>query len=387
MKNTEFAIGSKIQVCDPTVPVYRWRGRIVEEVLATYPEGVHIGWRCALTDPISNKKSDDYVLSDEQIVNIQKKFIDIEHIKENDVNIGKDAEGNNLIRKNNTSAFHVGDHIVIQQKIDGANASICYNPYDNKLEVFSRTNLLDEVDGLRGFKQYIETQLDQEKYDFKCPDYVVFGEWLVSHKCQYDKEYYGKWYVYDIWSKKAKNYLKQETVKEFCQTHGLIYVMPLYDGPFISWEHCRQFMNVNPFGKQQEGIVVKNQTMLFNDEIRAPKYLKIVNDSFKESMKVKIKKDIDPAIASEMLNARNLMSSIITEARVQKSILKLIDNEILPKELTPKCMGIIMKYLPKMIWEDVLKEEKEIVLAAGEYASKFCSQITSEIARKIIIGK
>ena len=127
--------------------------------------------------------------------------------------------------------------------------------------------------------------------------------------------------------------------------------------------------------------------MLFNDEIRAPKYLKIVNDSFKESMKVKIKKDIDPAIASEMLNARNLMSSIITEARVQKSILKLIDNEILPKELTPKCMGIIMKYLPKMIWEDVLKEEKEIVLAAGEYASKFCSQITSEIARKIVIGK
>lgn len=379
MKNTEFAVGSKIQVCDSSTPVYRWRGQIVEDILVDYPENTHIGWYCKLIDPISGKE-DIYAVSDEQIVNIQKKFIDIEHIKENDLNL---KEG--IVRKSNTSAFHVGDHIVIQQKIDGANASICYNPYDDKLEVFSRNNILDNVDGLRGFKQYIETQLDQTKYDFKQPDYVIFGEWLISHKCQYDKEYYGKWYVYDIWSKSSKHYLAQTEVKQFCQTHNLIYVEPLYDGPFISWEHCRSFMNVNPFGKQQEGIVVKNQTELLNDEIRKPKYLKIVNDSFKESMTIKSNKG--NSVKEEMKDAWNLMSSIITEPRVHKAILKLIDDEILPKDLTPKCMGIVMKHLPKMIWNDVLKEEKETIIAAGEYASKCCSQITAEIARNIIIGK
>ena len=253
--------------------------------------------------------------------------------------------------------------------------------------MFSRTNLLNGVDGLRGFKQFIETNLDPDDYA-PYADLVIFGEWCVSHKCQYDwKTWSNHWRVYDIWSKSERNYLSQEFVRGFCEDHRLEYVGNLYVGPFKSWEHCRSFMNLNQNGPQQEGIVVKNQTKLDNDEIRAPKYLKIVNEAFKESMAVKVKKEIDPEVQKEMDNAKALIGSVVTEARVQKMIFKLIDEGILPKDLTPKCMGMVMKNLPSRIWNDLLKEEMETIKAAGDYASKFCSGITAEHARKIIIGK
>ena len=40
----------------------------------------------------------------------------------------------------NTSGFHVGDHIVVQIKFDGANASFRYDKETGKLNSFSRKN-------------------------------------------------------------------------------------------------------------------------------------------------------------------------------------------------------------------------------------------------------
>ena len=58
---------------------------------------------------------------------VQKKFMDISRIKE-------DTE----LTTANTGGFEVGDHIVVQEKIDGSNASIAYDPGSNKLVAFSR---------------------------------------------------------------------------------------------------------------------------------------------------------------------------------------------------------------------------------------------------------
>lgn len=58
---------------------------------------------------------------------LQKKFMDISRIKE-------DTE----MTITNTSGFEVGDHIVIQEKMDGANAAISYDSESNKLVAFSR---------------------------------------------------------------------------------------------------------------------------------------------------------------------------------------------------------------------------------------------------------
>ena len=69
-----------------------------------------------------------------------------------------------------------------------------------------------------------------------------------------------------------------------------------------------------------------------------------------------------------------------------KLILKLIDEGKLPTELQPKDMGTVMKQLPKMCFDDCLKEEPETVKQLGEYAGKCVAAETAKWARKIVIG-
>ena len=196
------------------------------------------------------------------------------------------------------------------------------------------------------------------------------------------------WRVYDIWDKSKKNYLSQDAVKAFCKEHDIEYIHVLYEGPFESWAHCRQFMDVKSYGGiEQEGIVVKNQTKLDRDDIRYPKYLKIVNDAFKESMVKKEKKHIDPEQAK--LDAENMakMGSIVTDVRVKKLVMKCVDEGIVPAELEPKHIGTLMKALPKMAFDDIVKEEPEVVKTVGAPAGKLCSMLVAKHVKALVLGK
>lgn len=381
---TDIQVGSKIKVIDKQSPYFRWRGTVSAETLVAervegQPKPDVSSFLCTLH---LDGKHDKVELKPEQIACIQKKFIDIEHIREEDIYLG-----NGVVRRSNVGAFEVGDQIQISEKIDGANASIAYNADEGKLEVFSRTNLLDSADGLRGFKAFVELKFKPD--EFKAfPDYVIFGEWCVSHKCRYDQSWYNMWRVYDIWDKSKKNYLSQDAVKAFCKEHDIEYIHVLYEGPFESWAHCRQFMDVKSYGGiEQEGIVVKNQTKLDRDDIRYPKYLKIVNDAFKESMVKKEKKHIDPEQAK--LDAENMakMGSIVTDVRVKKLVMKCVDEGIVPAELEPKHIGTLMKALPKMAFDDIVKEEPEVVKTVGALAGKLCSMLVAKHVKALVLGK
>ena len=321
---------------------------------------------------------------------VQHKFIDIDYIREEDLVIGKKEDGTDAIRPKNTGAFEVGDAISITTKIDGANASIAWDETSGKLEIFRHTNLLNAPGSLRGFYDYIKTNVEP-KVDWKLfPSLVIFGEWCVGHSIKsYNKDWFNKWRVYDIWDWKSNTYWGQDAVKSFCKKFGLEYVEELYDGPFISWEHCRSFLNKSiAYGPEQEGIVIKNQTKLGLDTNRQPIYIKIVNDKFKEHMANKghKQKEIDPEKEAEKQKVAELASSIVTEARVRKLILKLIDEGKLPEMLTPKDMGNVMKQLPRLVFDDCLKEENETVKLLGEYAGKCIAAETSKWAKKIVIG-
>jgi hypothetical protein len=324
----------------------------------------------------------------EQLEVVQKKFIDIENLREHDEVIGQKEDGTDIIRKSNAGEFDVSDIIQITTKIDGANASIAWDETTQNLEIFSRTNLVDNSNSLRGFYDYIKTQVEPKTDWSQYKNLVFFGEWCVGHSIKsYNKDWFNKWRVYDVWNKERGKYLDQTSVKALCNIIGLEYIEELYYGPFISWDHCRSFMNKSTaYGPDQEGIVVKNQAALFRPENRFPAYLKIVNESFKETMKVKTPKEIDPEVEAAKKKAIELANSIVTEARVKKILLKLIDEGLIPENLTPKDMGLVMKNLPKRVYEDVLKEELETVKAIGENASKIISTTVAQMARKIVIG-
>lgn len=322
---------------------------------------------------------------------VQKKFVDINYIRETDLVIGKKADGTDAIRPKNTGAFEVGDIIQISTKIDGANASIAWDETTGKLEIFSRTNLLESPGALRGFYDYIKTEVEPKipwnEMSLK-QNLIIFGEWCVGHTVQYNKDWYNKWRVYDIFDRSINQYWCQELVKTFCHKYGLEYIEELYYGPFISWEHCRSFIGKSTaYGPAQEGVVIKNQSKLYKDDVRGPVYIKIVDEKFKEAQHSnKGPKAVDPAKEAEKQKAAELASTIVTEARVRKLILKLVDEGMLPVELQPKDMGAVMKLLPKMCFDDCLKEEPETVKQLGEYAGKCIAAETAKQARKIVIG-
>lgn len=304
-----------------------------------------------------------------------KHYIDIERARFED-------EG---MTKYNLGRFEVGDHIVIQEKWDGANSSILYE--DGKLKCFSRKRELDERETLRGFWNYVQ-RLDANKFT-DLGNRILFMEWGIPHTIKYNHEAYNQAYVFDMYDAETQKWLSQDVVKEFAESHGLNYIHTYYDGPFISWEHCMSFLHSPGYGDEQEGIVVKCIDKLdYADDERNPAYIKIVNAQFKETqLKNHIKKALDP----QDLEAKNLANEhaneLVTEARVRKELHKMIDEGILPEQLIPRDMATIARLLPNRIYADIDKEDHDTLIAYGnEYLGKAIGNVVMNHARRIIVG-
>ena len=304
-----------------------------------------------------------------------KHFIDIEHIR---------MSGDNGLVKTNTGAFEVGDEIQITEKWDGSNASAYWDAEAGAMHACSRKQDLNPSNTLNGFYDFIMTLPEPAVGMFKKhPNFIVFGEWGNKNKIVYNKEFYKRWYVYDIYDTMKEEWLPQKSVKIFAHKAGLEYIHVLYEGQFISWEHCMTFMNSPMYGDRQEGIVVKNQTKLNDPSLRMPTYLKIVNDDFKETMKTKV---VDLEALAEKERLQKLTETIVTRVRVEKNIRKAIDEGVYPAELTPEDMSIVARDLPRRLYNDCLKEEPEIVAMIPNFG-KFCGATTMKLAKTIILGE
>lgn len=315
-----------------------------------------------------------------------KKFLDIEHI--------------NTVNVNN---FQIGDQIVIQEKIDGANAAIRYDSETNCLVAQSRKNILNESNNLRGFYEFVCSLDKQTIKDALGDDLILFGEWLVPHTVVYPEDCYNHFYAYDVYDTQACAYLNQDKVEEIVRTIGLKYVPVFFKGKFESWDKCMEYVGRTDLGGDYgEGIVIKNESIvklieaqkgLRNDDIyeysngrtidfysRQPFYLKIVSERFKETKPIKKKKQLSPEDIAAAEAYVALAESIVVPARTVKIINKLVDEGILPEQWTNNDMKTIAQNLPKQMYEDCLKEHKEIVDQIPNF-SKICSKISMSQAR------
>lgn len=288
----------------------------------------------------------------------------------------------------NTGAFEVGDEIVIQEKVDGSNAAIAFDDESGTLTAFSRKKMLTYSSTLNGFWNYVMS-LDPYKFsDAPYKNYVFFGEWLQRHTIKYKPEAYGKWYFYDVFDRETERYLPQSEVKRIAEDLGFIYVKTLYTGEFISWDHVQSFIGKSDIALDSgEGVVIKNMSKLNGEEVKQPFYLKIVGDNFREVQRNNhIKKVIDPQKLETRAKSQEIVDTIVTKNRVRKELLKMIDEGILPDKISPQDMSYVARNLPKRIFEDCLKEERESVVAAGEYFGKMCSSLTMRLAKEIIFN-
>lgn len=295
----------------------------------------------------------------------QKHFMDIERFKE------KFEEG-----------FRVGDHIVIQEKIDGANFSIRYDEETDSVAAFSRKNLLNFKNNLRGAYEWSQKLNKDLVKEVLGNNKVLFGEWLVPHTIVYPKERYHNAYFYDVYDLETEGYLPQNEVKDIVNRLNLIYVPVFYDGEFTSWEDVREFVGKTELGGELgEGIVVKNQTRLNDPNTRFPFYTKIVIEKFSEHKKQRV---VDPEKLAERERLNAIAETIVTRARVEKILNKLVDEGIIPEDWDEHDMSTIAKNLSKRVYEDCVKEESETVEHVGESFGKIASSISMKIAREML---
>lgn len=278
--------------------------------------------------------------------------------------------------------FRVGDHIVIQEKIDGANFSIRYDEETDSVAAFSRKNLLNFKNNLRGAYEWSQKLNKDLVKEVLGNNKVLFGEWLVPHTIVYPKERYHNAYFYDVYDLETEGYLPQNEVKDIVNRLNLIYVPVFYDGEFTSWEDVREFVGKTELGGELgEGIVVKNQTRLNDPNTKLPFYTKIVTEKFSEHMKQRV---VDPEKLAEKERVNAIAETIVTRARVEKILNKLVDEGIIPEDWDEHDMSTIAKNLSKRVYEDCVKEESETVEHVGESFGKIASSISMKIAREML---
>lgn len=282
------------------------------------------------------------------------------------------------------NGFEVGDHIVIQTKVDGANAAIRYDPETDSIVAQSRKNILNTSNTLRGFYEFTQL-LDKDMIkEVLGANLILYGEWLVSHSVSYPENAYKDFYVYDIYDTEKNEWAPQWRVMMTARLLHLPYIKTWYEGEFISWEHCKSFLPNSAYGEvEQEGIVVKNMTKLNSLDNHEPFYVKIVNTRFKEKMERKEKKAQSPEQIAFEEEENNKTKTIVTPARVEKLLNKLVDEEIIPENWGATHMTTIARNIPKNVVEDCIKEEPEIVATIDNFGKR-ANSITMKIVKDIL---
>lgn len=306
-----------------------------------------------------------------------KKYLDIERCKQ------KYAE-----------TFNVGEDIVIQEKIDGSNASIRYDEESGTLKAFSRRLELNSENTLNGFWDYVQSLNTIAFKEVLGSRYIVFGEWMgAKHAIKYPEDVYGKFWMFDVWDTQTEQYLPYEETRAFygrliaCGNKGkkFNFVPVFYVGKFESWEKAMELVGKTEVGAEPsgEGIVIKRQDCLDSKSSRLPFYVKIVSEQFSEVHKSKKQKAIDPAAIAKKEANLALAATIVTKQRVQKMLYKFIEDGLLPQDWDEHNLKDISKILPNAIYRDCVKEENETVQQVEDFG-KVAAKLSMSIVRDLI---
>jgi hypothetical protein len=252
-----------------------------------------------------------------------------------------------LGHKSTVGVLTENDHIVVQEKLDGANAS--FKVEDGKVLAFSRNTQLSEGNTLRGFYQWTQTLNPDDLLE----GIVYFGEWLVKHKLDYGDNMH-QFYLFDVYNTNIEEYVHFSMVKDEAKRLSLNLIPILYEGQYQSFEHLQSFVGKSSLGDEGEGVVVKNVN--YKDRFGKQVFVKLVTDKFREVQKQKAPKDPNK-VTQEMI----FVNTFLRKGRVEKLLHKLVDEGVLDEQFGIEDMGIILKNLGQRSYDDMLKEERDFL--------------------------
>jgi hypothetical protein len=254
-----------------------------------------------------------------------------------------------------------GDYITVYEKLDGANASFKLNLGGEDSELvaaFSRNTRLSPENNLRGFYEWTRTISAGNLLD----NAIYYGEWLVKHKVDYGQHANG-FYLFDIYDVESESYAPTDFVIAEAARLGLMVAPILYAGPYRSFEHLQSLVGRSALATKPdggEGIVVKN--VGYRDRFGQQTFVKLVSDEFREMQPQKAAKDPNAPLSAESAFVRTFM----TRARVEKLLLKLVDEGVIVENFGLEDMGVILRELGNRVIDDLLKEEGDSLPADYE---------------------
>lgn len=264
----------------------------------------------------------------------------------------------------------------IQEKVDGANASIWLDDGVIKCGSRSRDVSAEQFNGLpawvyahEGIRRFFDTYGEE---------FTLYGEWLVRHTISYNELSYKKFYLYDVYSNNDNLYIPIDMVYSMAKEFD-IPVVPLRlekDNPTL--EEISAFIGMTDFGDRGEGIVIKNHG--FKNKFGDMVYAKMVTESFKE----------DNGIAFGGNNKHSdtyweiyVMNKYITLERVRKVMQKLeskIDSKWDMKHI-PMVMGATYH---DMIQEEAWDIQKKVPKLDFKALERICYKKIKAIFIEII---
>lgn len=283
--------------------------------------------------------------------------------------------------KTTQDVLNKGDQIIIQEKIDGANASFAV--VDGELKCWSRNKELSMSNTLEGFYVWVKENIDVNKL---LDGVIYFGEWTAQHKVVYEG-YTKQFFLYDIYNLYLEEYVSFSMVKDEAKRLGLNLVPVFFEGEFESFEQLQQYVGKTELnGKlgdkvSGEGIVVKN--VAYRDRFGKQLFVKLVTDGFAEVQKQKTPKDPKKNFSQEELMVREC----VTIPRVEKQLFKLIDDGLLDRDYGIEDMGYILKTISPLVAEDILKEEMEDYKLSVKDIQCFMCKVLPVVIKDIIKNK
>lgn len=237
----------------------------------------------------------------------------------------------------------------IQEKIDGANASIWWDSDTNQVHYGSRTRDLRAAnDNFNGFGDWMAKNPQVGAYLEKNQLVRLNGEWLVRHSIGYHEASYKSFYLFDVDEERdGKDYrYSMEGMYELADHLKIpsAHLFASLENPTL--EQIKEFAGKSVLGLKGEGVVIKN--LDFISKFGDLEYAKYVTQEFKEDNAITFggnNKHSDTYWEMYFVNA------YVTMPRLEKILHKFaaMSEERLDMKHIPQIMG--------MMHHDIISEE------------------------------
>lgn len=240
----------------------------------------------------------------------------------------------------------------LQEKVDGANASIWFDEDDQQIHYGSRSrDLFLAQDNFNGFGDWVRNHPKLPEFFKDHPHIRLNGEWLVRHTIGYKELNYKKFYLFDIEISDGSitMYANMENMYEVANKYEIptVQLFGVFQNPTL--EQIKSFAGQTNLGEKGEGVVVKN--LEFRNKFGDLQFGKFVTQEFKEDNGITFGGNNK---SSESYEEMYYVNKMMTLARVQKVLHKLESMEgRLSEKHIPRVMG--------MCFHDLITEESWVI--------------------------